>query len=149
PDPFGQLFGFSHPNAIQQALITLDPHDPRTQTLVLESETGSGKTEAALAWFARLFAAGIVDSLYFALPTRVAATELYRRIETYMTRWFPDPSVRPVVVQAVPGYNPPSALPFVDPTEDRLWAAQQPKRFLAATIAVGTIDQALLSGIQI
>lgn len=41
--------------------------------LILESETGSGKTEAALWRFAELFRAGEVDGLYFALPTRVLA----------------------------------------------------------------------------
>lgn len=30
----------------------------------------------------------------------------------------------------------------------RRWAAEQPKRFLAATIAVGTIDQALLGAVR-
>jgi len=31
---------------------------------------------------------------------------------------------------------------------ERRWAAEHPKRFLAAPIAVGTIDQALLSAVQ-
>jgi hypothetical protein len=38
------------------------------QIAVLESGTGSGKTEAALFRFARLFPAGEVDGLYFARP---------------------------------------------------------------------------------
>ena len=42
--------------------------------VVLEAETGSGKTEAALWRFVKLFADGRVDGLYFALPTRVAWT---------------------------------------------------------------------------
>jgi superfamily II DNA/RNA helicase len=47
--------------------------------VVLESETGSGKTEAALWRFATLFVAGKVDGLYFALPTRVAASQIHGR----------------------------------------------------------------------
>ena len=31
---------------------------------------------------------------------------------------------------------------------ERMWAAEHPKRFLASTIAIGTIDQALLSIVQ-
>ncbi len=31
---------------------------------------------------------------------------------------------------------------------ERIWAIEHPKRFLAATVAVGTIDQALLSAVQ-
>src|SRR5690606_7347755 len=48
--------------------------DAEGQVVVLEAETGAGKTEAALDRFARLFAEGKVDGLYFALPTRVAAS---------------------------------------------------------------------------
>src|SRR3546814_2111338 len=43
------------------------------------AETGSGKTEAALWRFARLFAEGKVDGLYFAVPTRSAARQLHAR----------------------------------------------------------------------
>jgi CRISPR-associated endonuclease/helicase Cas3 len=71
--------------------------------VVLESETGSGKTEAALYRFARLFAQGTVDGLYFALPTRVAATALYHRVVAARNRLFPEASRRPGVVLAVPG----------------------------------------------
>ena len=50
--------------------------------VVIEAETGSGKTEAALWRFASLFAAGKVDGLYFALPTRVAASQMHTRVQT-------------------------------------------------------------------
>ncbi|WP_245956569.1 CRISPR-associated helicase Cas3' [Brockia lithotrophica] len=161
---FEERFGFS-PNSMQERIEYLDPDDDRTRLLILESETGSGKTEAALNWFFKLFAAGKVDGLYFALPTRVAARELYTRVHRTIQRWFPDPKVRPVTVLAVPGYAQVDGLPVekILPAEDegnrwqedeqirlydRLWAAERPKRFLAATVAVGTVDQALLSVVK-
>jgi len=154
-----------NPRPLQQLTDCLDPEDPRTKLIVVESETGSGKTEAALNWFARLFAAGKVDSLYFALPTRVAARELYSRVQSCVERWFPDPQRRPLTLLAVPGYaqvdgkSVQQCLPIQDEANiweddeqvrwlERYWAGARPKRFLAATIAVGTIDQALLSIIQ-
>lgn len=144
---------------MQAALDSLPVDRPELQVLFAEAETGSGKTEAALARFFRLFAARKVDSLYFALPTRVAAREIYTRICTYIERAFPEPSCRPHVVLAVPGYAQVDREPIerILPGESRWaedsqnlhrWAAEHPKRFLAATIAVGTIDQALLSAIQ-
>lgn len=151
-NPFAQLFGWAAPRPLQSQILALDPRDPSHQTLILEAETGSGKTEAALAWGAVLFSAGLVDGLYFALPTRVAATELYRRVTRYVQRWFPTSA--PVVVCAVPGYESSSSGPLadsnrlVDPEYDRHWAAERPKRFLAATIAVGTIDQILVAGLE-
>jgi CRISPR-associated endonuclease/helicase Cas3 len=164
PQDFQGRFGFV-PYPLQAAVDALDPKDEGTRLVIAESETGSGKTEAALNWFFTLFAAGKVDGLYFALPTRVAARELYRRVLRTMENWFPDSNMRPVTVLAVPGYAQvdgstlEKALPddetanrWQDDRElqyrDRCWAAERPKRFLAATVAVGTVDQALLSTVQ-
>jgi CRISPR-associated endonuclease/helicase Cas3 len=133
-----------------------------TRLLLIESDTGSGKTEAALAWWMRLYAEGKVDGLYFALPTRVAARELYTRVLQAVERAFePDQRPRPVLL-AAPGYvridgepvlPDPSGALWDDDTarkwRERLWSAERPKRFLAAPVAVGTIDQALLSVLQV
>ncbi|WP_363169606.1 CRISPR-associated helicase Cas3' [uncultured Lamprocystis sp.] len=162
PADFTHRFGFT-PHPLQASIDALPPADPVHRLLVAEAETGSGKTEAALARFFHLFAAGAVDALYFALPTRVAARELYRRIRRYLRRAFPDPRVRPRAVLAVPRYArvggipvekllpPPGVRWDEDASQrraERVWAAEHPKRFLAATVAVGTIDQALLSAVQ-
>lgn len=164
PASFEALFGFA-PRPLQRVVDTLRPDEEQTRLVIAESETGSGKTEAALDWFFRLFVAGKVDGMYFALPTRVAARELYGRVHKTITRWFPDPLARPVTVLAVPGYAQVDGLPPEQtlPEEsisnqwqddaalrlrERQWAAEHPKRFLAATIAVGTVDQALLSAVQ-
>ena len=56
---------------------------------VIEAPTGSGKTEAALIWASRLVEAGVVDGLYFAVPTRSAATELHFRIGRLMSTHHP------------------------------------------------------------
>ena len=132
---------------------------PQTaSTMLLEDETGAGKTEAALWWFARLFAAGLVDGLYFALPTRTAATQIHRRITKAIARLWPS-EPRPRVILAVPGY-----LRVGDEEGQRLagfdvlwndhqrdparWAAEHPKRYLAGTIVVGTVDQVLLAALK-
>lgn len=129
--------------------------------VVLEAETGSGKTEAALWRFVQLFQAGKVDSLYFALPTRVAATQLYQRVLNLVKRLWPIDA--PVVVRALPGYEaaddqikvslPDFKVQWPDDPADfkahQRWVAETPKRFLAATIAVGTIDQALLGALKV
>lgn len=162
--PFDARFAFP-PRPLQALIDGLDPDEAANRLLIAESETGSGKTEAALHWFGRLLAAGRVDGLYFALPTRVAARELYRRVVKTIGRWFPDERSRPVTVLAVPGYAEVDGLPaeqvlpdeeqgnrWLDEAEqrrrERHWAAEHPKRFLAASVAVGTIDQALLSVVQ-
>lgn len=160
---FAQAFAVPSPHPMQAAMAD----DHLGPVVVLEAETGSGKTEAALWRFLHLWRAGQVDALYFALPTRVAASQLYQRVRAFVHRVWPvEP---PVVVRALPGYTAadgetPTPLPDFGvlwsdacdgrPDEaaaeaERRWAAESPKRYLAATIAVGTVDQALLGALQI
>ncbi|WP_018988391.1 CRISPR-associated helicase/endonuclease Cas3 [Aromatoleum toluclasticum] len=131
------------------------------RVVALEAETGSGKTEAALWRFFHLFERGHVDSLYFALPTRVAATQAYRRVCDAVARVWPTST--PVAVRALSGYaaadgETAQALPdfkvlWSDEPSDadagRRWAGESAKRFLAAPVAVGTVDQALLGTLQV
>jgi len=146
------------PRPVQEACARLEDHAGGS-LLILESETGSGKTEAALTRFVQLLQAGLVDGMYFALPTRAAAMQIHGRVREAVQRAFPDASCRPPVVQAVPGYfavdeatgrQLPGFQVLWD-DDDRMrwrhrgWAAENPKRYLAAAIAVGTIDQVLLS----
>lgn len=155
---FAAAFGGFDPRPVQRAVT-----EPNAPLLVVEAETGSGKTEAALWRFKTLFEAELVDGLYFALPTRVAATQIFSRIKTFRDRVFPA-DARPGVVLAVPGqarFDDAEARPLPGfgvqwsddardaPANRERWAAEHPKRFLAATIAVGTIDQALLGSIAV
>jgi CRISPR-associated endonuclease/helicase Cas3 len=158
---FEATFGFQ-PSPLQSALLQGLPVEQESRLLLVESDTGSGKTEAALAWFFRLYAQNQVDGLYFALPTRVAAREIYARVFRAVEAAF-EPTGRPgPVLLAAPGYVRVDGQPALpDPVvvlhddhaeerrRERLWAAERPKRFLAAPIAVGTIDQALLSVLQV
>ena len=137
------------PNAMQQSLVGMSDEE---HLLIVESETGSGKTEAALMYFEKLLRAGLVDSLYFALPTRSAAVQIHRRVNKFAER----AGTELQAVLALPGYYR-----FGEVTgelisrynvhwEDHVndgdyWTAERSKQFLASRIAVGTIDQAMLS----
>ena len=99
---FDALFGIPNatPNPIQHSAIAV-PLDERL--VIIESETGSGKTEAALWRFAHMYQDGRVDGLYFALPTRAAASQMHGRITRFIDKLFPE-GVGPEPVLAVPGY---------------------------------------------
>lgn len=152
---FDDIFPFA-PSAVQRAAADLTLPSP----VVLEAETGSGKTEAALWRFKALFESAEVDALCFLLPTRVAATGIYERLCTFIDRLFPDPSLRPTTVMAVPGYlrangqegkylAPFTVLWADEPGQAaRFWAAENSKRYFAASAAAATIDQFLLSTLQ-
>lgn len=158
PD-FEEEFGFA-PNTLQRAVEEI-PVRRQGGIAIIEAETGIGKTEAALRYFVRLWQAGLVDGLYFANPLRFAATQLFGRLRRFAAAAFG--AGMPPVVLAVPGMlredeatgtllpdfkvqwddNPDAA------KSARRWAAEHPKRFLAAPLAAGTIDQALLGALQV
>lgn len=155
---FSDLFPFQ-PTLLQITMGDLS----LGKVVAAEDETGAGKTEAALWRFKTLFEAGEVDSLAFVLPTRVAAVAIEKRVGDFIARLFPDPALRPNVVLAVPGYlradgeDGQRLAEFKtlwpdqrdEASAHRRWAAESAKRYLAAAIAVGTIDQTLLSGLRI
>lgn len=150
------------PRPMQQVVLEL-PVPQAPSTVVLEAETGSGKTEAALLRFAHLLQAGVVDGMYFALPTRTAATQIHRRLVDAVARLFPNEAERPPVVLAVPGYLrvddaegrrlPDFEVLWNDDAPERWryrgWAAESAKRYLAGAVVVGTIDQVLLSALAV
>ncbi|MBI5740077.1 MAG: CRISPR-associated endonuclease Cas3'' [Nitrospirae bacterium] len=71
-----------------QALI--DDLPLKSGLTIIEAPTGSGKTEAALAYAWRLIAAGLADSIVFALPTQATANAMLGRLERIATLIFED-----------------------------------------------------------
>ncbi len=144
------------PRPAQRAVADVDTYEP---LVILEAETGAGKTEAALWRFARLYEAGKVESLYFAVPTRAAARQLQARINDALKRMFADPA--PEAILAIPGQTlageargtrlPEFRTRWDDTAAARpsRWAAEHATRFLAAQIAVGTVDQVMMAGLRV
>ena len=153
---FAKLSGFPKPNSAQ---ITVGNVESTARLLILEAETGSGKTEAALWRFTQLFAAGGISGLYFAVPTRAAARQLHSRIVKVLRRVFGEAA--PEAVLAIPGMLhagefegqrlPHWRVRWDDDAQSapQRWAAEHATRFLAAPVAVGTVDQAILAGLQV
>ncbi len=159
PTAFADLFPDLPTPRPAQAALRNASLPKNGQVVTLEAETGSGKTEAAVLHFLRLFRAGEVEGFYFALPTRAAAVQIHRRIAEILQRWFGHEA--PPVGLAVPGYLRVDAeegriLPeqakvlWPDETDvDRAWAVERPKRYLSGAAMVGTVDQLLLGGLQV
>lgn len=154
---FAEVFGFA-PNRLQQHIAQIPSDIP---LLIVESDTGSGKTEAAFERFCKLYCENKVDGMYFALPTRSAAVQIHGRIDRAVKQFFKPPW--PETVLAVPGYLkvgtvtgqhlPEWRVKWDD--EDNLemralrWAAENSKRYLSAQVAVGTVDQAMLAAMEV
>ncbi len=146
---------------VQQALMFDFPLRPMQRTCaetplldgpmlaILEDETGSGKTEAALILAQRMLRAGKGCGLYFALPTMATADAMFARIADILLKVFEDaPSLALAhgraglsdkyrELRGGRAHNP-------DEPGPNDWLADNRRRALLATIGVGTIDQALL-----
>ena len=156
-----RIFGYEAPRTVQK-VVKGAPLD--SNLLILESETGSGKTEAAILRFAALWKSGIVDGLYFALPTRAAAKQIHRRVSKALKNLLPsDANVETIL--AIPGYLRAGdhtgqydrydkfSVHWDDNPDDEIrlsrWAAESCRKYLSAPAAVGTIDQILLAGLKV
>ncbi len=128
---------------------------------IIEAPTGSGKTEAAMAYAWRLLSAGYADSIVFALPTQATANAMLDRLIEFAEKVFPIGATNVVLAHGKRDYNP----QFIDlktasvsrtaQGKEEAWAqcaewlAQSRKRVFLGQIGVCTIDQVLLSVLPI
>lgn len=155
-----------HPHAYDGVSALLDPENkPRSlQTLVdelpvkagltlAEAPTGSGKTETALAYAWRLVAAGLADSIVFALPTQATANAMLGRLQHIAPLLFDESpnlllahgtarfnnSFKAIKHAAHDGYEEDGQV------QCSQWLAESRKRVFLGQIGVCTVDQVLIS----
>ena len=118
--------------------------------VIIEDETGSGKTEAALLLAQRMLLAGKGRGLFFALPTMATADAMFTRATEVVGKLF-DTGVTVTLAHGRAGLS----VDFKEVCatnargEDEPictdWLADSRRRALLANVGIGTIDQALLS----
>ncbi|HET6194642.1 MAG TPA: CRISPR-associated helicase Cas3', partial [Acetobacteraceae bacterium] len=142
------------------ATLELPPSGP--SLVVIEDQTGAGKTEAALLLAHRMMTAGQAHGVFVALPTMATANAMYGRLADAYRALF-DAGELPSLVLAHSRRNLHKgfrdsilAMPDSDDAvaEDAAgetagaqcaaWVASDRRRAFLADIGVGTIDQSLL-----
>lgn len=149
--PFHEIFGFS-PNPLQKACAGI-AHPG--SIIVIEAGMGSGKTEAALYLAHQLLAAKKANGLYFAMPTRLTSEKIYDRLNTFLSHTIPAAENRNALlihgeawlnwILEQPSDSAENGAVNANPDS---WF-QSAKRALLAPFAAGTIDQALLSIVNV
>ncbi len=130
---------------------------PKTPGLTLiEASTGSGKTEAALAYAWQLLALGLADSIVFALPTQATANAMLARLEKAAPLLFAN-QTNLVLAHGRAKYQQnfidlkQACLPQTAQGQEEAWVqcgnwlAQSRKRVFLGQIGVCTVDQVLVS----
>jgi len=137
---FTDVFGFT-PKDTQVKLIEATN---QPGVYILEAPMGLGKTEAALYVAYQLIEKGLATGLYFALPTQLTSDKIHERVNQFLERILDEDSPHK---KALLVHGNAKLKQFVMGEEGNpggAWFAQG-KRGILAPFAVGTIDQALMS----
>ena len=141
---FEEIFGFS-PNALQQLCLR---RGVPGEIDVIESEMGSGKTEAALYLAYKMLESGSANGIYFALPTQLTSEKIHARLNDFLGKILEDDRAEALLIHGDSWLDWELAVP---PQED-FYSSQRPdswfqskKRALLAPFGAGTVDQALLA----
>ncbi|HFE65636.1 MAG TPA: CRISPR-associated helicase Cas3', partial [Chloroflexi bacterium] len=154
PATFSDLFPF--PPRPLQALTDQIPAAIllRPVLIIIEAPTGEGKTETALALARRIAALRGTDEMYIALPTTATSNAMHARIQEHLRDRLGLP---PELAQLVHGQSFLAKDDLsVKPLENaggeekaaQDWFAPK-KKALLAPFGVGTIDQAMLSAMNV
>jgi len=154
---FSRRFGFA-PRPLQQRIeqVASDLHGPAM--VLIEAETGSGKTEAALYLAAAWAQMGAASGLFVALPTRATSNAMFKRILDFLIS---NSKQQGVQTQLVHGWASLESefeqllrFTYSGSIEESATAAVADRWFtyrrrgLLAPIGVGTIDQVLMGALR-
>jgi len=138
---FSEIFGFE-PRPAQEALINMSQ---KQGVYILEAPMGYGKTEAALYVAYRLLVEKQARGIYFALPTQLTSNSMHERMESFLKKITKTEQNSRLlhsnawVFEQELGSDAAAGKSWFDPG----------KRGLVAPFAVGTVDQALLSVLNV
>ncbi len=136
---FADIFGFK-PKNIQCAFYE---SVRESGIYILESEMGSGKTEAALFAAYKLISSGKASGIYFGLPTILTSLKMKERVDQFISVVEKNPT-ESIFSSSMKGYTD----IHKDLAPGGSWFDYR-KRTLLASFGVGTIDQALMSVINV
>lgn len=130
----GSGFDFLFSPYQARGIQTLLPNIPiKTGITIVESDTGSGKTEFALAYASMLIENNLADGIVFGLPTQATANGLFNRIGDAAFKLFPDSTLTLAHSKAK----------YLFPDENG-FLHQSSKRAFLGSMSVATVDQVLM-----
>lgn len=155
--PFEDIFPFA-PNPLQKKVATLAAAAEEPSLLVIEAPMGEGKTEAAFYAHALLQEKFQHRGMYIALPTQATGNAMFVRSSEFLHNFnediMPDLQLLHGANLLVDAYTDLKLKDIGEPDKEggevyaRAWFSHK-KRALLSENGVGTVDQALLSVLNI
>ena len=161
------LPGGARPHPTQDDLVALARRVERPELMILEADTGSGKTEAALLAAEILAERFGMSGIFVGLPTQATADGMFSRVLTWAERLQLDVSASVYLARSRSSLNTDFARKVretcftsigADAATSRAEAAgssviahrwfADPRRGPLSNFVVGTIDQALFAGLR-
>lgn len=133
---FEDIFGFEF--RPQQKALCQSINEPGVY--ILESGTGSGKTEAALYAAYLMLEQGKGNGIYFALPSVLTSMSILGRVKQFLSKILEDEASVKLIFNNSFLYSCSDSEPS--------WFDSR-KRLILAPFGVGTVDQALMSVISV
>ena len=149
---FARLFKVESPSAIQQRVIELAGETQWPALVIVESPTGSGKTEAALSLYSLWTQSVEKPGLYVAMPTTATSDQMHERVTNFLSNRH-QMDVAPLLVHSrallrdIDVQSGGEEKVEEDRAQRQTWFLPR-KRSLLAPFGVGTVDQAFLSVLQ-
>ena len=160
PGLFVDHFPGFRPRPIQRTVEQIAGRTGSGSLVIIEAETGSGKTEAALHLAARWVERGDASGIFLALPTRATSNAMFTRVLSFLERTSTQGGIQSQLVHGWASLESEFQRLFEfrfaesgteDQEERRVAAAHRwftyRRRGLLAPIGVGTIDQVLMAGL--
>lgn len=151
---FTDLFPFP-PNPCQEAVLKVVNKLQHPMLIVVESPTGTGKTEAAQAAFSSIAFRSGLRGMYYALPTQATSNAMFPRMRMFLEKTNMAGQAELHLLHANADLNPDYEGLRLSSIEDSngsvvasSWFTAR-KRGILASYGLGTIDQALLAILRI
>ncbi len=150
---FGDVWHGFVPRPVQKTCETIAQNGSMPGLFIVEAPTGDGKTEAAIYLATRFMTSLSLNGLYIALPTAATSNQMHKRLSELLDKqgygqkvrlvhgmaWLIDDRTSHIVTKEPDMPDDSAAIDWFRPM----------KRGLLAPYAVGTIDQTLMSVLNV
>jgi len=155
PLTFEQLFPDIEPNAVQSAVISVTKQCKSPFLAIIEAQTGTGKTEAALFMADTFLQKENKAGFYIAMPTQATSNQMFGRVKKFLSTRYRQDRInlhlvhgKALLGQTYNSFSPTNIWSDENGDEANIqshaWFLPR-KKTLLAPFGVGTVDQTFLA----